>query len=106
MKQHAKPQDRFVDVVLDDAKTRVLPLTESRAFLDGIGISGELIYTPGHSDDSVSLLLDDGRVFTGDLTHPAFAEEKDAAVVAQSWQTLRDRGATMVHPGHGPVRAL
>lgn len=106
MKQHAKPQDHFVDVVLDDAKTRVLPLNECRAFLKNIGIDGELIHTPGHSDDSVSLLVDDGCVFTGDLTHPALATADDADIVARSWQTLRDRGASTVYPGHGTVRKL
>ena len=106
MKQHAKAQDHFVDVVLDDGRTRVLPLNESRAFLKGIGIDGELIHTPGHSDDSVSLLLDDGSVFTGDLTHPGFATEEDADVVARSWQALRDRGAQTVYPGHGAIRQL
>lgn len=106
MKRHAKPQDHFVDIVLDDAQTRVVSLASSRAFLKGIGFDGELVHTPGHTDDSVSLLLDDGNVFTGDLTHPALVEEKDAEVVARSWQSLRDRGATTVHPGHGPVRQL
>lgn len=106
MKRHAKPQDNLVDVVLDDGKTRVVPLESSRAFLKGIGIDGELVHTPGHSDDSVSLLLDDGSVFTGDLTTPGFATEDDIEVVTRSWQTLRDRGATTVYPGHGPVRKL
>lgn len=106
MKQFAKPQDRYVDVVLDDAKTRVVPLPSSRAFLDSLGIAGELIHTPGHSEDSVSLLLDDGTVFTGDLTHPTLVEEKDAEIVARSWQTLRDCGAKMIYPGHGPARPI
>lgn len=106
MKQWAKPQDHYVDIVLNDAKTRVVTLNESRAFLSDIGIDGELIHTPGHSDDSVSVLLDDGSVFTGDLTHPAFAEEKDAEVVAKSWNALRDKGATTVYPGHGPARPM
>lgn len=34
-----------------------------------------------HSDDSVSLLLDDGSVFSGDLTLPAVTTEDAAAVV-------------------------
>ena len=38
-----------------------------------IGMSGEILHTPGHSDDSVSLLLDDGSVFTGDLPPEAMA---------------------------------
>ena len=61
---------------------------------------------PGHSDDSVSLLLDDGSAFTGDLTHPAFVGESDAAVVSASWRSLRDRGAVRVYPAHGPVRPM
>ena len=38
--------------------------------------------TPGHSDDSVSLLLDDGSVFTGDLTPEGYIGMEDPAVVA------------------------
>ena len=30
------------------------------------GIPGKLIYTPGHSDSAISLVLDDRRAFTGD----------------------------------------
>lgn len=44
----------------------------SRALLKGIGIEGELIPTPGHSDDSISLVTDEGHGLTGDL--PALAE--------------------------------
>ena len=65
----------------------------------------EIVHTPGHSDDSVSLLLDDGPVFTGDLT-PLLIGSEDQAVVAASWRTLRERGATHVYPGHGPVRPI
>jgi len=106
MKQHAKPQDHLTDVLLDDAKTRVVTCAESRAYFKTIGLDGELVHTPGHSDDSVSLLLDDGNVFTGDLTHPNFVTDDEAEVTARSWQTLRDRGARTVYPGHGPVRAI
>lgn len=40
---------------------------ESRAFLKNLGINGEIIATPSHSDDSVSLILDSGECFVGDL---------------------------------------
>ena len=53
---------------------------------------------------SVSLLLDDGSAFTGDLTPPALADENAAATVAASWRLLREHGATRIYPGHGPVR--
>ena len=102
MESWTKPRDHYLDISLDD--NLVISFTESRAALHGIGVAGEILHTPGHSDDSVSLLLDDGSVFTDDLTHPALAGEEDASVVAASWRLLRERGATRVYPGYGPAR--
>lgn len=104
MKTWTKPQDHYVDITTDDSIT--ITFSESRPLLEKIGIPGEIVHTPGHSDDSVSLLLDDGSVFTGDLTHPAFIGMEDAATINESWRLLRERGATRVYPGHGPVRPL
>src|SRR4026208_1692559 len=79
LKQHTKPEDRFVDITLHD---NVTVTTEgSRVFLATVGIEGQIVHTPGHSDDSMSLLLDNGAVFTGDLTHPAVVTEETAAEV-------------------------
>ncbi len=99
-----KPQDHYVDITLHDNVT--IPLARSRALLAELGMAGEILHTPGHSDDSVSLLLDDGSAFTGDLTHPAFATEEQAPAIAASWRLLRDRGAARVYPGHGPIRTM
>jgi glyoxylase-like metal-dependent hydrolase (beta-lactamase superfamily II) len=104
MKRWTKPRDHYVDVTIDDNLT--ISCAESRMLLEGIGISGEIVHTPGHSDDSVSLLLDDGSVFTGDLTPPGYATENTADVVAASWQRLRDLGARRVYPAHGPRRSM
>ena len=104
MKRWTKPWDKYVDITMHDNVT--ISFAESRALLDQIGIPGEIVHTPGHSDDSVSLLLDDGSVFTGDLPHPAFVGEREAAVVTASWRLLRERGASRVYPAHGPVRSI
>jgi glyoxylase-like metal-dependent hydrolase (beta-lactamase superfamily II) len=102
MRRHIKPADRFTEITLHD--NVVITAAESRALLARIGIAGEVLHTPGHSDDSVSLLLDSGEVFTGDLTHPALMTDAEAEVTQASWQRLRDRGATTVYAGHGPIR--
>jgi len=99
-----KPQDGYVDIAMHD--NVVISCAESRELLDGIGIQGEIIHTPGHSDDSVSLLLDNGAVFTGDLTPEDVIGEEDAEAVLGSWRRLRGRGAELVYPGHGPIRRL
>jgi glyoxylase-like metal-dependent hydrolase (beta-lactamase superfamily II) len=104
MKTWTKPQDNYVDITTHDNVT--ISFSESRSVLARIGIPGEILHTPGHSDDSVSLLLDDGSTFTGDLTHPAFVGESDAAVVSASWRLLRERGAARVYPAHGSVRPI
>jgi glyoxylase-like metal-dependent hydrolase (beta-lactamase superfamily II) len=101
LRQWTKPADRFVDITLHD--NVVISFAESRAVLAGIGLAGEIVPTPGHSPDSVSLVLDDGSVFTGDLTPPALAAEADRAAVAASWELLRAHGASRVYPGHGPA---
>jgi glyoxylase-like metal-dependent hydrolase (beta-lactamase superfamily II) len=104
MKRWIKPRDHFVDIIMHDNVTISFP--ESRSVLERIGIAGEIVHTPGHSDDSVSLLLDGGPVFIGDLTPPALIGAEDPEVVLSSWRLLRERGATRVYPGHGPVRQM
>ncbi|TSA45726.1 MAG: MBL fold metallo-hydrolase [Deltaproteobacteria bacterium] len=89
-----------VDIVLDD---REFPLS-------GYGIPGRIIPTPGHSRGSVSVLLDTGDAFVGDLAMnvlplclrpglPIFAENIEQ--VRESWKRLLGEGAKKVYPAHG-----
>ena len=104
MKQFTKPQDHYVELALDGNVS--ISFNGSRPLLAEIGIAGEILSTPGHSDDSVSLLLDDGAVFTGDLTPLEAAWGEAGEVVKASWQMLREKGARRVYPAHGPVRSM
>lgn len=71
----------------------ILPLSfqDSRAFSIVLGEEGKIIFTPGHSDDSVSLILDEGIACTGDLPGPGWGEDLKRQVEA-SWQKLRAIG--------------
>jgi glyoxylase-like metal-dependent hydrolase (beta-lactamase superfamily II) len=99
MKQWTKPADNYTEITTHD--NVVISTEDSRAFLKRIGIDGEILHTPGHSDDSVSLVLDIGCAFTGDLTLETMVAGEDPVVVARSWQLLHDRGVATVYPGHG-----
>lgn len=101
MGRWTKPQDGYTPIALDD--NLVTSIADSRRLLSGLGLAGQIVHTPGHSDDSVSLLLDDGAVFTGDLTLPSMADGEAAPVVLDSWRRLHRLGATRVHPGHGSI---
>lgn len=97
---YLKPEHNYQPIRLDD--NRVIGLDDSRAFLDSIGINGEIIATPGHSDDSVSLILDDGKAFSGDLPPPYQADEAGGQVLA-SWKALLAKGAQQIYSGHAPM---
>ena len=104
MKRYTKPADGYTEIGLDD--NVVIPCARSRPYLATLGIAGVIVPTPGHSDDSVSLVLDSGEAFIGDLTPPSMATEETAGPVARSWATLRAAGAKLAYPGHGPIRSL
>ena len=104
LKAHMKPSHNYQDITLHD-NLRV-GLAESRKFLAGVGLEGEIVHTPGHSEDSVTLVLDEGAAFTGDLTAPGMATEEARETVLRSWEAIRALGASQVYPGHGPARRL
>ena len=104
MKQFTKPHDHYVEITLEG--NLVITPGESRELLHQAGIPGEILVTPGHSDDSVSLLLEGGAAFTGDLPPLEGAWGESGEVVKASWRRLWEHGARMVYPAHGPVRPL
>lgn len=74
------------------------------------GINGKVLHTPGHSPGSMSLVLDTGEAFVGDLAMtglpvgnkpglPRYAD--DITAVPKSWRVLLDAGAKWIYPAHG-----
>jgi len=104
MRQHIKPTDHYTEIV--PAGNLVKRCDESRALLSELGMAGEVVPTPGHSDDSVSLVLDSGECFTGDLTMETMVGAEDPRVVAASWARLRALGGRMVYGGHAKPYAM
>ena len=97
MKRYIKAHDHFTEISMEG--NVVISVSESRALLHRVGIAGEILHTPGHSEDSVSVLLDDGQVFTGDLTDPTMVGPENPDVVRASWQLLKDRVPRRSTPG-------
>jgi len=103
LKQHMKPSQQYIDITLND-NINVLT-TESRSFLRRINIDGEIIATPGHSDDSITLILDTGVAFTGDLP-PTYMADDSTNITQRSWEAIYSHHVTTVYPGHGPIRRI
>lgn len=90
---------KYPYVEIQQSDSFLLKIEDSRKFLSSIGLSGEILHTPGHSDDSVTLVLDEGYAFTGDL-HPAFMNIDDAAT-RTSWDKIHQHKIKRIFPGHG-----
>ena len=92
----------------------VLPLIDEQELHD-FGLPARVIYTPGHSDGCISVLLDDNTAITGDLVQgkrlPTRVPELpgmvlDVARSYASWRRILDAGAQRFLPGHsGPFDA-
>ncbi|WP_423223072.1 MBL fold metallo-hydrolase [Candidatus Amarolinea aalborgensis] len=102
MKTWTKPWDHYIDIT--EEGNVVITFEQSRVLLSQMGIAGEILHTPGHSDHCVSLLLDDGSVFTGDLPLEVFAYDNPVALA--TWRLLREKGAARAYPAHGPIVEL
>lgn len=97
---------RLKFVPVDDNKLKVISIEDSRAFLKSIGINGELIHTPGHSDDSISLWLDDGFLFVGDLNPLYELELHKGTQIEESWNKLLSFKPDKIYYGHAKTAVL
>ena len=96
-------RDRLPFTPIKEESATVVSCGESRAFLAGLGIAGEIIRTPSHSGDSVSLVLDDGDCFVGDLEpygHLAAYESNPA--LKSDWERILSFSPKRIFFSHMP----
>ena len=74
---------------------------ESRQFLDDLGIKGEIISTPSHSEDSISLILDSGISFVGDLEPVEYLEAYEENVkLKRDWEAVLRFNPQIIYYAH------
>jgi len=106
----AKIMAMFMPFVHISATNVDIILGDEEFSLAEFGIAGKVISTPGHSPGSVSIVLDTGDAFVGDLAMnafpmrlspglPIFAE--DLQKVKDSWKLILNYGVKMIYPAHG-----
>ena len=93
-------EDRKDYKPVNDEKIKIVSVSDSRSFLKEVGIDGEVVHTPGHSDDSISLVLDDGNVFVGDLNPLYELEMHKGTQIEESWIKILAAGPKAVYYGH------
>ena len=73
-----------------------------------LSLQGKIIDTPGHTADSISLLLNDGSLFCGDAAmnglpslHKITIWAEDKTAFWRSWETVIALRPKRIYPGHG-----
>ena len=100
-------QRDFVHFSDNEKHATVITCEQSRAFLAQIGIFGEVIRTPSHSADSVSLILDDGDCFVGDLEPAEYLEAyEDNRQLKVDWELIRTLSPSRVFYAHAPEKSM
>lgn len=70
-------------------------------------VDGRIIHTPGHTEGSVSIIIEKKFCLTGDTlfnmfpnsVYPPFANDEEKLI--QSWKKLRMKNCIKYYPGHG-----
>ncbi|MFZ5428728.1 MAG: MBL fold metallo-hydrolase [Bacteroidota bacterium] len=83
-------------------------LTDEYMDLSPYGIRGEIIFTPGHTEGSQSVLVGKNLI-SGDcffnirnsMVFPPFAN--DIRQLLKSWEKVFAMGVETIYPGHGPI---
>jgi glyoxylase-like metal-dependent hydrolase (beta-lactamase superfamily II) len=88
---------------ISDTGNAIVATGRRAAWKATTGMDGVLLHTPGHSDDSVSVVIDGVGAFVGDLRPSEAYTGQAAAVAAESWQNIRAAGARKAFPAHGPA---
>jgi len=104
----------YTPVVLT-AQDKVV-VDDDENILKQIGVDGKIVCTPGHTDDSISVILSNGDAFVSDacMSNLGFLryrpiEVSDLNQVFKSWRKIINNGAKTIYPAHGrpfPVKEL
>ncbi len=98
MEKNFKDSDNYKKINKNDLV--VADSDDGRELLKNIEIEGFLLKTPGHSDDSISLIFDDYAAFVGDLPHPLYFKDKNEKI-KESWDKIYSLNIKKIYPGHG-----
>lgn len=75
--------------------------------LDKYGVNGQVIHTPGHTNGSISVILENKLCIVGDTffnwfpnsVYPPFANDEISLV--KSWKKIKKYNCRVFYPGHG-----
>ena len=92
---------------INETKAIYIECEQSRKFLNNLGIKGEIIHTPGHSNDSISLILDEGIAIVGDLPPIDFVDAyENNQLLKESWKLILQYKPKNIYYSHANEKTI
>jgi len=92
---------------IDEKKATIISCKESREFLKGMGIFGEIVPTVSHSEDSISLVLDNGVCIVGDIEPVEYLDAYDEnAKLKLDWKLVMSYNPKLIYYAHANEKML
>ena len=92
---------------IDETQAVIISVEESRSFFEKNGIEGEIIHTPSHSEDSISVVLDEGICIVGDLEPYEYLGGYDQNEALESdWERVLSYNPKLVYYAHANEKQL
>ena len=100
-------RDKIPYTPIDETLAAIISCEASRNFLMQMGISGEIISTSSHSEDSISLLLDEGDCLIGDLEPYEYIEAYGENLkLKKDWERILSFHPKRILSAHRPERIV
>ncbi len=98
---------RFNYEPIDEEDAIVISCKESRGFLKDMGIAGEIISTMSHSEDSISLVLDNGICIVGDLEPIEYLDAYEENVELKAdWELVMSYNPKLIYYAHANEKIM
>lgn len=92
---------------IDEENAIVISCQQSRRFLKDMGIAGEIISTMSHSEDSISLVLDNGVCIVGDLEPVEYLGAYEENVELKTdWELVMSYNPKLIYYAHANEKNL
>jgi glyoxylase-like metal-dependent hydrolase (beta-lactamase superfamily II) len=93
--------EKYKPIILENNdKISLLDTEESINIFNEHKLAGKIISTPGHTDDSITFIIDD-IAFTGDLPNYNVMELYKSEIISDSWKKIIESNVKEIYPGHG-----
>lgn len=92
---------------INENEAVVITCEQSREFLNKVGICGEIICTPSHSPDSISVVLDDSICIVGDLEPIEYLEAyENNSDLKRDWDLILSRNPRKIYYSHANEKII